>query len=226
MISRPPHGILVRGPFHNLAKGIGAAMRCVHRRTALRVRSGKVQRKNRSKPTPTYYNTVQQAPVVDRRKPGPGYRHILGKRDVERFIALLPGWEELSRGLNAIVLAPGNDRYAGWHRTGLVAVCAWERDLWQETCRWFHEEHQGVFDKLGVPSEATEDGYVLVKWTISTIHAYQLTHILLHELGHHHDRMTTRSRRWVSRGESYAEAYALRYADRIWERYLDEFGLP
>jgi hypothetical protein len=107
-----------------------------------------------------------------------------------------------------------------------VAVCAWERDLWQEACQRFHEEHQDVFDQIGVPCEAAGDGYVLIKWTLPTIHAYQLTHIFLHELGHHHDRMTTQSQRRASRGEGYAESYALRYADRIWERYLDEFGLP
>ena len=33
----------------------------------------------------------------------------------------------------------------------------------------------------------TDDGYILCDWTESTIRAYQLTHILLHELGHHHD---------------------------------------
>jgi len=49
---------------------------------------------------------------------------------------------------------------------------------------------------------------------------------LLHELGHHHDRMTTKSKRTASRGEGYAERYALAYADRIWESYLNEFGLP
>jgi hypothetical protein len=201
-------------------------MRYINRKTTPRVRRGKVQRKNRWKLTPNYYNTSQHTLLVDRRKPGPGYRHILRKCDVERFIALLPDWKELSRGLNAVVLAPGDYNTGGWHTAGVVAVCAWERDLWQETENWFHEDHQAVLDKIGVPSEPTDDGYVLIKWTESTIHAYQLTHILLHELGHHHDRMTTRSRRRAARGEGYAEQYALQYADRIWERYLTDFGLP
>ncbi len=63
-------------------------------------------------------------------------------------------------------------------------------------------------------------------FTNSKIRAYQLLHILLHELGHHHDRMTTKYQQQSSRGERFAERYALNYADRIWERYLDEFGLP
>jgi hypothetical protein len=49
-------------------------------------------------------------------------------------------------------------------------------------------------------------------------------HILLHELGHHHDRMTTRSQRYCGRGESYAEQYALRFADQLWDAYFKAFG--
>ncbi len=55
--------------------------------------------------------------------------------------------------------------------------------------------------------------------------AVQNLHILLHELGHHHDRITTRSRRRASRGESYAEQYARTYEERIWADYLRRFPL-
>jgi hypothetical protein len=201
-------------------------MRRMNRRTAPKVVGGKVQRKNRSAPTPNYYNTDQPIPVIDRRKPGSGHRHILRKSDVERFIALLPDWPELSKGLNAIVLAPGNQRCAGWHTPGVVAVCAWERELWQETDRDFCRDHQAFFQMIGVAMEPPDGDYVVIKWTESTIRAFQLVHILLHELGHHHDRMTTKSKRWASRGEGFAESYATRYGDIIWKRYLAEFGLP
>jgi len=49
-------------------------------------------------------------------------------------------------------------------------------------------------------------------------------HVLLHELGHHHDRMTTRSQVDAGRGELYAELYANKYMDRIWEDYVRVFG--
>ena len=49
-------------------------------------------------------------------------------------------------------------------------------------------------------------------------------HILLHEFGHHHDRMTTKSMR-ASRGEPYAEEYARRYEALIWKDYLKVFTL-
>jgi hypothetical protein len=43
------------------------------------------------------------------------------KRDVHAFLELLPDWNELSRGLNAIVLAEGWDEADGWHDIGTVA---------------------------------------------------------------------------------------------------------
>lgn len=197
-----------------------------NRKTAPRVHNGKVQRKNRSAPTPNCYNTPQRRPVIDRCRPGHGCRHILRKGDIERFIGLLPDWSELSRGLNVILLARGDENCAGWHRPGVVAVCAWDRELWHETYSWWHEEHRSVLEQIGVPCHATDSGDVLLQWTESTIRAYQLTHILLHELGHHHDRMTTRSQRRACRGEDYAERYAIRNSRLIWDRYRNEFGLP
>ena len=186
--------------------------------------NGKVQRKNRSALTPTYFNTPQFSPVIDRLKPGFGYRHILKKKDVLAFIEILPDWKELSKGLRAVILAPGDNTCSGWYRsTGIVAICAWQRDLWW-LVRWSLEDDR-LLKKIVVPCEQTPEGY-LWKWTDSTIRAYQLLDVFLHELGHHHDRMTTKSQRRCCRGEGYAEEYALRFADLIWERYLDRFGMP
>jgi hypothetical protein len=157
-------------------------------------------------------------------KPGFGYRHILKKKDVLAFIELLPDWKELSKRLRAVILAPGDRTCSGWYRsTGIVAICAWQRDLWWLT-RLSHEDNC-LMKKIGLPFEQTPEGY-LWKWTESTIRAYQLLDVFLHELGHHHDRMTTKSQRRCCRGENYAEQYALRYAEMIWERYLDRFGMP
>ena len=58
-----------------------------------------------------------------------------------------------------------------------------------------------------------------------TVRAYQLLDVLLHELGHHHDRMTTGSQKRPARGETYAEQYAAQYAERIWDAYSAEFEL-
>ena len=65
-----------------------------------------------------------------------------------------------------------------------------------------------------------------VHYTEASARAFQLLHILLHELGHHHDRMSTQSKNETARGENYAEQYALRYMDKIWDSYIQEFGHP
>jgi len=195
----------------------------INRKTTPRVRAGRVQKKNNWEETPNYYNTAQKIPLVDRRRPGPGYRHVLKQRDIHAFIDILPDWQELSKGLDAIVLAPGTRGAAGYHTTGCVHICAWDQDLWEESRLDFFEDHQDIFDRLELPYDRCE-GYVLCKWREPTIRAYQLLHILLHELGHHHDRITTRSQADAARGEPYAEAYARKYADRIWDRYFEVFG--
>lgn len=194
------------------------------RKTTPKVVHGKVQRKNRAAQTRNYYNTPQDVPVIDRRRPGAGYRHLLKRRDLIDFISILPDWDELSKGLNAIVLAPGEEDTAGWHDPGVVAICAWERELWLTVESGFYREHKDLLHRLGVPCEKKANGY-LCKFEESTARAFQLLHILLHELGHHHDIMTTRSRKRASRGESYAEEYARSYERAIWDRYCEVFGL-
>jgi hypothetical protein len=195
------------------------------RKTAPAVRGGKVQYKNRWERSRGWQNHRQDVPAIDRARPGAGCRHLLRKADVERFLALLPDWDELSRGVDVILLAEGGGSM-GWYQDGLVAVCAWERELaWESDIKWL-EEHRTELERLGVPIERRRKGLRWLGWTERTAKAFQLVHILLHELGHHHDRMTTRSRRECARGESYAERYALEHADRIWDAYVAEFGTP
>lgn len=194
------------------------------RKTTPRVRDGRVAHKQRRRPTPSYWNTTQSVPVIDKERPGAGYRHILRRQDVLTFLELLPEWEVLSQGLDAIVLATGDDGSDGWYDTGIVGICAWERELWREVIPEWYEEHKALLDRLGVPCERRRDA-VLCRFTEPTIRAYQLVHILVHELGHHHDRITTKSQLECSRGEPYAEAYAAKYEEVIWERYGRVFGM-
>jgi hypothetical protein len=161
--------------------------------------------------------------VIDRQRPGENFRHLVFQDDLRRFIALLPNWKELRQGLDAIVLDRGGS-CMGWHRPGVVAICAWERSIvWEDTALSFLEEHREVFDKLGVPYRVEDR--VTVEFTETTARAFQLIHVLVHELGHHHDRMTTRSRKSPARGEPYAEAYARQWEDEILKRYCREFDL-
>jgi hypothetical protein len=198
----------------------------VHRRTATKVVGGRALRKNNWEPTPSAYWGLPQM-SIERERPGRGHRHLLTKRDVERFIGLLPDWDELSEGLTTIVLAAHEPDTDGWASVGVVALCAWPRELWEWSNRPHYDAHEALFERLGVEVVRERDGWggYQLRWTESQARAYQLLHVLLHELGHHHDRITNRSKRAAARGEPYAERYALRYEARIWDAYLREFGL-
>ena len=199
-------------------------MRHIGRKATPKVVGGLVQKKNNPEWTASYYDTPPPTLVIDRQRPGKGYRHVLMQRDIETFIGLLPEWAELSRGLSAIVLAPGERTTNGWHEPGVVHVCAWETDLWVDYAVSHYDDHKALFDRLGVPTHPIENG-VMCEFSEAQARAFQLLHILLHELGHHHDRMTTKSKVRASRGESYAEAYALRHEAAIWGRYQEAFGV-
>ncbi len=93
-----------------------------------------------------------------------------------------------------------------------------------ETDHDWYLEHQPILEKLEVPCVRQSDEWEL-RFTDGTARAFQLIHFLIHELGHHHDRMTTRSQRDACRGEGYAEAYARRFEDVLLVRYRNEFPL-
>src|SRR5438477_10427959 len=109
-------------------------MRSQARKVTPKVVRGKVQKKNSNAITFNYWDHDPGYPVIDRQRPGAGCRHLLNKADIQKFIDILPDWEELSKGLKAIVLAKEDPGYYGWHEAGIIGICAWERDLWQELC--------------------------------------------------------------------------------------------
>ena len=86
-----------------------------------------------------------------------------------------------------------------------------------------YQQERFFLDRAGLACE--QDGEDVCRFTETTARAHQLLVTLLHELGHHHDRMSTKSKSSASRGEAYAQEYAKRYADQIWNRYLDTFGM-
>src|SRR4051794_2543456 len=213
----------------------------IHRRSALKVRDGRVLKKNNWRLNPGDYRTLAQSEIrLHRRRPPDGSRHLITIAELRRFLALLPDWDEVAVGLDAIVLDSASD-CAGWCGPGVVAICAWPHDLWDWWPAELIDEHRHILDLLGVervPIDASREhrewteelaalgvtapargGDLELRWTESQARAYQLLHILPHELGHHHDRITTRKRRYSGRGETYAEAYANRVLEQVWPAY-------
>jgi hypothetical protein len=213
----------------------------------MKVRDGRVLKKSNWRLDKGDYRALAQAEIrLDRRRPPEGSRHLITIAELRRFIALLPDWDEVAVGLDAIVLDSATD-CAGWCGPGVVAVCAWPHDLWDWWPAEMVAEHEHILDLLEVgrvPIEESDEhrellddlaalgvkasaraGEVEVRWTEAQARAYQLLHILPHELGHHHDRITTRHGRNSGRGEPYAEAYANRVLDQVWPAYTRAFRL-
>lgn len=141
------------------------------------------------------------------------------------FVELLPDWREVAAGLDAIALVAFTQGVQGRSRVGSVELCAWEPDLWWEDCdEQFAAEHADLFDRLEVERGPVGD-CLEVRFTEAQARAFQLLHVLPHELGHHHDRITNKTGWRAARGEDYAERYAYRVMDAVWPAYLDRFGI-
>ena len=213
----------------------------------MRVRDGLVLSKNNWRPDSGDPGTLGQHEVrLERRRPPEGYRHLITIAQLRAFIELLPDWQQVAVGLDAIVLDSATD-CQGWCGPGVVAVCAWQHELWD----WWRpdelEEHRHLLDMLDVQRVPVEQspqfgafarwfeetagkpvepaGLMEVRWTEAQARAYQLLHVLPHELGHHHDRMTTHAKRFAGRGEAYAEGYANRVLEQVWPAYGRRFGV-
>ncbi|MDY3553419.1 hypothetical protein R5W24_002520 [Gemmata sp. JC717] len=199
-----------------------------HRKTAPGVRNGRVQRTNNWERSPNPYTHTPARLVIDRRRPGAGYRHLLLKRDIERFVALIPNWDKLALGLEVICLDHGRDDCDGWYNRGVLGVCAWSERMRYELRRDWYRGHRAFLERIGARVEVDETGDApVIHWTDDTARAYQLCHVFLHELGHHADRMHTRTKRDSGpRGEPFAEGYAFDLEAAVLERYFAEFGLP
>jgi len=189
------------------------------------VRNGVVQKKHRQQAT------AALGYVLDRESPARGCRHLLSKRDIHEFTGIIPGWPELSLGIESIVLTRGSDEHDACYRimprekTGSIEIPAWEGDLWVVFRGDYFDEHATVLELFGVASEELDDG-VECRFTLPQARAFLLLHIFLHELGHHVDRMQTKGQMHMPHGEDFAERFANELCARIWPDYLRLFGDP
>lgn len=211
-------------PRQNLSFRVFPAMQpSFNRRTATKVKDGRVQRKNRTLPTGL------QSCILDQQSPGRGFKHVLSKRDVQTFIDLIPEWSILSQRLERIVLARP-DSADGWHvfyhreETCAIFLTAWDKDLWVELTAGYFQEHEHIFARLGVAHDRQESG-VTCRFTEAQARAFVLLHVFMHELGHHHDRLHQKHRD-STRGEDYAERFANTRFDQLYPAYVRAFGDP
>jgi hypothetical protein len=195
-----------------------------NRRTATKVKNGRVQRKNRHLPTGL------QGHVLHRESPGRGFRHVVSKRDLQAFIDIIPGWDRLSDRLERIVLASPEGGYDGvcvfYHReeTSAIFLNAWREDLWNWLTPKYFEAHRNIFVRLGVSHDVSESE-VICRFTEAQARAFMLLHVFMHELGHHYDHLHQKHHD-ASRGEDYAENFATSRFDQLLPDYVRVFGDP
>jgi hypothetical protein len=115
----------------------------------------------------------------------------------------------------------------GLSNPGVVVITAWEQELWwEDTDRTWVDEARPIPELLEVeivPRDEAGRRYEL-RWTEPQARAFMLLEVLVQELGHHHERMTTRGTD-APRGEPYAIQYARRVQDDVWPEYVHVFGI-
>jgi len=196
-----------------------------NRKTSPKVIGGLVQRKNNHVPT------ARIGYVVDRIRPGNGFKHVLTKKEVHDFTDLIDDWRTASIGIESIILGAGDDYTDGYYQhynregTGIICLCAWPKSLWVEHSEEYFNDHKSHFDKIGVSYDKKGDGFICY-FTESTAKAFMLMHIFLHELGHHVDKMRSKNQNRMKGGELFAENYANEKFDEIWPKYISKFGMP
>ncbi len=146
------------------------------RRTATKIRNGRVSNKNRNEKTPNYWNTRQSEIQIDIQKPGKGYKHFLKKRDLIQFWNILPDKEKIGIELDAIILAEGNNMCDGWYQNGVICICAWEKEMSREMNYKYFEDHKDLFERLEVKYILKKDS-VVCDFNENQIKAFQLLRV-------------------------------------------------
>lgn len=194
-------------------------------KTTPKVVDGKVQKK---------YNhaiTAREGYTVDRKRPYKGFKHVITKKEIHDFIELIPDWEKLGIGIEAIILDEGGDNFDGlychyeYEKTGIIWLSAWPKEMWVDFNDEYFKEHQWHFDTIGLVYEKNKDEWTC-HFTEKQAKAFMLTHIFLHELGHHVDKLRSKKQNIMVGGEEYAEKFANDKFNEIWPSYVQRFGQP
>jgi hypothetical protein len=203
-----------------------------NRKTTPRVKDGVVRKKNRTGHTAADGYALGDSLQIIRRAPGPGHVHVVDEHDIRRFLDLVPAWPTLGAGISAIVLDNDQGDFDGCYRhDGVIHLSSWVEEIAYDFNLSYVEAHRGVLARIGVDTEdpidpdadAADEPSVRCWFDRATARDYMLMHILLHEIGHHLDRSTTR-RGGHLRGEDYAESWAIEQEQALWPRYRAVFS--
>jgi len=194
------------------------------RRQTPRVKDGKVQRKNRTTLSPGFRNKPQDILTIERERPGPGYKHLLRKRDIGRFVGLLPEWEKLTRDLEAIVLVSGDSFLRGSHSTYAVYLCAWDRRIAVEWHKAYVQRHRSTLDRLHVPVQRVPGARYSLEFTESSARRFQLLGVLFELLGRRYDAAARDFGSGPLGGAGAGARYVRQNENRVWTAFREEFG--
>ncbi|MCH2209132.1 MAG: hypothetical protein MK132_25155 [Lentisphaerales bacterium] len=199
----------------------------MYRRTAPKVRNGKVLKKNNWQQSPNMFYTRHNEILVEKERAGKGYKHLIRKQEVYDMFKIIPEWKKLAYGLDGIVLGQGSKHSLGYYNWSVITLHAWETEIiWDNVSESFIEEHQYIFDMLGITYGAShEKGYYRVEFAEDSAKAFSLIHVFLHELGHHVDKMTSKRRMYCGRGEAFAEAWANERLAEVYRNYCKFYRL-
>jgi hypothetical protein len=126
------------------------------RKTNPRVIDGVVQKKNNATSTGDYWREPMTRWKFEKGRPRPGFRHVVGKQNLDRFIEIIPGFDDLSKGLDAIVLTKGCPTifgiyWHGWTENGVINLCAWNADLHLPMSKKLYDTHPELMERLNIP---------------------------------------------------------------------------
>ncbi len=127
-------------------RGYAAVMRGAPRKTTPRVKDGRVQRKNHRDE-----RSLDDGPLeVVTEVPGLGYRHVLDEALLREFVALVPDWERVSRGLRTVTLCEGDEHREGHYFDGRIELSAWPDPPAQTVGPWHFANPRAVWERLGI----------------------------------------------------------------------------
>lgn len=116
------------------------------RKTTPRVKDGRVQRKNFRDVWALDDGPLEVVTEV----PGLGYRHVVDEALLREFMALVPGWAEVSRGLRRVTLCDGDEHREGSYFDGQIELSAWADPPARAVNPWFFAEHRAIWERLGI----------------------------------------------------------------------------